>query len=244
MAVEDIGFFPSPTRRPGQHTGHQDKTDGLFVAVGRHDPRFAWTANEPLLTHAETWLNEIKLERDGRYLGLTGGGPPVSGLDLARIPSGRVQSIGRGAASSTSQNAGCRSMWNVGQPRSHLRARRGRERRPDRQDAISTSAPPVGTSIMPGTGFRPTRAGGRLDAQWFLSRWERRGRLERQLQWNSSGGERNDGSDARSWPITTDQYQLLGLPVRRRARMQGGDLQLEHERSCRYDLFIAEVPLR
>src|SRR3989442_10640109 len=45
---------------------------------------FAWNSQtNQLLTHAETWLNELRLERDRRYLGLTGGDPgpvPVGAL--------------------------------------------------------------------------------------------------------------------------------------------------------------------
>src|SRR2546426_2094594 len=56
---------------------------------------FAWNSQtNQLLTHAETWLNELRLERDGRYLGLTGGGPrPLPGGGLAAHNFGPGPSI-------------------------------------------------------------------------------------------------------------------------------------------------------
>src|SRR2546425_3865797 len=59
---------------------------------------FAWNSQtNQLLTHAETWLNELRLERDGRYLGLTGGGPgPVPGVGVPPHTIGPVETIGPG----------------------------------------------------------------------------------------------------------------------------------------------------
>src|SRR2546422_7575458 len=101
MAVEDIGSFPVPltTTTPAAMTWlHQDKTDGWFVGLWDASTAFAWNSQtNQLLTHAETWLNELRLERDGRYVGLTGGGPrPVRGWGLATNTFRPGESIGSG----------------------------------------------------------------------------------------------------------------------------------------------------
>src|SRR2546425_12708615 len=74
-----MGFCPvtlnSPTRAAMTWL-RRDNTDGCFVGLWDASTAFAWNSQtNQLLTHAETWLNELRLERDGRYLGLTGGGP-------------------------------------------------------------------------------------------------------------------------------------------------------------------------
>src|SRR2546425_5286473 len=96
-----MGFCPvtlnSPTRAAMTWL-RRDNTDGCFVGLWDATTAFAWNSQtNQLLTHAETWLNEIKLERDGRYLGLTGGGPrplPGGGLATQTLPPG--QTIGSG----------------------------------------------------------------------------------------------------------------------------------------------------
>src|SRR3989454_4918320 len=72
---------------------------------------FAWNSQtNQLLTHAETWLNELRLERDGRYVGLTGGGPrPLPGWGVAPTTFAPGQTIGsRGGESFFFPNTRCR----------------------------------------------------------------------------------------------------------------------------------------
>src|SRR2546428_10502071 len=103
MAVEDIGFFPVTlnTTTPAAMTWlHQDKTDGWFVGLWDASTAFAWNSQtNQLLTHAETWLNELRLERDGRYVGLTGGGPrplPGGGAAPQTLRAGATRCAGGG----------------------------------------------------------------------------------------------------------------------------------------------------
>src|SRR3989442_4161441 len=78
---------------------------------------FAWNSQtNQLLTHAETWLNELRLERDGRYLGLTGGGPgPFPGWGLSTHTLGPVRPIrsGRGEVALSPQAQRC-PIWACG----------------------------------------------------------------------------------------------------------------------------------
>src|SRR2546425_3896788 len=96
-----MGFCPvtlnSPTRAAMTWL-RRDNTDGCFVGLWDASTAFAWNSQtNQLLTHAETWLNELRLERDGRYLGLTGGGPgPLPGWGFATKTFGAGQTIGSG----------------------------------------------------------------------------------------------------------------------------------------------------
>jgi uncharacterized protein YjdB len=255
MAVEDIGFFPVTlnTATPANMTWlHQDKTDGWFVGLWDATTAFAWNSQtNQLLTHAETWLNEIKLERDGRYLGLTGGGPgPFRVWDLATNTFGPVQSIGSGSGKFYfSHNAGCRSMWMSVNPDLIF----GQDRMVVSggqivKTQISTFGASGGDEHHAGNWIQAdAELGGNLMRQWSYLDGNGVAAWSGQLQWNQAlGVERNDGSDARllahhySINISYWDYPFVspspdGKVVIFNSNMNG---------SGRYDLFIAEVPLR
>ena len=255
MAVEDIGFFPVTlnTTTPAAMTWlHQDKTDGWFVGLWDASTAFAWNSQtNQLLTHAETWLNELRLERDGRYLGLTGGGPgPFRVWDLATNTFGPVQSIGSGSGKFYfSHNAGCRGMWMSVNPDLIF----GQDRMVVSggqivKTQISTFGASGGDEHHAGNWIQSdAELGGDLTRQWSYLDGNGVAAWSGQLQWNQALGlERNDGSDARllahhySINITYWDYPFVspspdGKVVIFNSNMNG---------SGRYDLFIAEVPLR
>jgi len=75
MAVENTGHFPLTLSFYAWL--HQDKNDIWFTGMAS-DNKTVWVWNSQtnqFLTHLETWTNEPHMERDGRYVVLTSGGP-------------------------------------------------------------------------------------------------------------------------------------------------------------------------
>jgi hypothetical protein len=255
MRVEDTGFFPVTlnTATPANMTWlHQDKTDGWFVGLWDALTAFAWNSQtNQLLTHAETWLNELKLERDGRYAGLTGGGPgPFRLWDLATNTFGPVQQAGSGSGKYYfSHNAGCRSMWMSVNPDLIF----GQDRMVVSGGQIvktqtSTSGASGGDEHHAGNWIQSdAELGGVLTRQWSYLDGNGVAAWSGQLTWNQAlGVERNDGSDQRLllhhysvgityWDSPWGTPSPDGKVVIFNSNMNG---------SGRYDLFIAEVPLR
>jgi hypothetical protein len=91
MLVENTGFFPLTLGMFGwlQH----DKTDGWFAGLTTDQTvAFAWNSQtNQLLTHGETWLNEPRLERDGRYIALTNSNNTMRLWDLSTNTFGPTQ---------------------------------------------------------------------------------------------------------------------------------------------------------
>ncbi|HYR14646.1 MAG TPA: Ig-like domain-containing protein, partial [Mycobacterium sp.] len=91
MLVENTGFFPLNLGMFGwlQH----DKTDGWFAGLTTDQTvAFAWNSQtNQLLTHGETWLNEPRLERDGRYIALTNSNNTMRLWDLSTNTFGPTQ---------------------------------------------------------------------------------------------------------------------------------------------------------
>src|SRR5205823_3299412 len=68
--VENTGNFP--LNQALQNWLQHDKNDEWFVGLVDGSTAFAWNSRtNEYLTHAESWLNEARLERDGRYIALT-----------------------------------------------------------------------------------------------------------------------------------------------------------------------------
>src|SRR5205823_4606479 len=91
MRVENTGNFPLSTALDGWL--QQDKNDEWFVGLADAQTAFAWNSQtNQLLTHSESWLNEPRLERDGRYIALTNGNSTFRLWDLATNTFGPIQS--------------------------------------------------------------------------------------------------------------------------------------------------------
>ncbi len=107
MNVENIASFP--LNQALQNWLQHDKNDEWFVGLVDATTAFAWNSRtNQYLTHPESWLNEGRLERDGRYVALTNGNTQFRQWDLLNNSFGPVQS------SSTywfAHNADLRTMW-------------------------------------------------------------------------------------------------------------------------------------
>ncbi len=72
MAVENTGNFPANIGGSGPPWLQQDYQDVWFVGLQTATTAFAWNSvTGQLLTDTESWLNEPRLERNGRYVVLT-----------------------------------------------------------------------------------------------------------------------------------------------------------------------------
>src|SRR6266566_2300017 len=95
MQPENTGNFPLDLSQIGggfswlQH----DKNDGWFAGLPNDQSvAFAWNSRtNRLLTHRESWLNEPRLERDGRYIALTNSNNTIRLWDLATNTFGPTQ---------------------------------------------------------------------------------------------------------------------------------------------------------
>ncbi len=255
MQTENTGTFPINLGTVGGFSWLQhDKNDVWFAGLTSDQTvAFAWNSQtNELRTHGEAWLNEPRLERDGRYIALTNSNNTIRLWDLATNTFGPTQSdrinIWLG------HNADLRGQWVT-------------------TDA-NASAPfdldryyPSGGQIAK-TGILHNSAGGGihhsgtwvqsdaelgndLNKQWSLvsgfnysnPSWES------QLLWQEAiGVVRSDGSDARLllhhhslqiplnyWSLPFGKPSPDGKVVIFNSNMNG---------SGRYDLFIAEMPLR
>src|SRR5437016_2553082 len=247
MQVENTGFFP--LTGTFQRWLHQDKNDIWFTGLQDNSTAFAWNSQtNELRTHSETWLNEPRLERDGRYIALTTSNSTIRLWDLATNTFGPTQTdvlnIWLG------HNANLRGMWVT--------------------TDVNASAPfdldryyPSGGQIVK-TRFLNNSAGAGVHhaGNWIQSDAELGGNLNR--QWSFVGGVDNnaftatalwkqaigvmraDGSDARllvhhySTNSTYSDDPFVkpspdGKVVMFDSNMAG---------SGRYDVFVAEMPLR
>ncbi len=253
MQPENTGNFPLDLSQIGggfswlQH----DKNDGWFAGLPNDQSvAFAWNSRtNRLLTHRESWLNEPRLERDGRYIALTNSNNTIRLWDLATNTFGPTQrdriNIWLG------HNANLRGQWVT--------------------TDVNASAPfdldryyPSGGQIVK-TRFLNNSAGPAVHhaGNWVQSDAELGGDLNRQWSvfsgvyndfvykanalWKEAIGlVRSDGSDARlllhHYSAHPDYYadpfaqpSPDGKVAIFNSNMNG---------SGRYDLFVAELPLR
>ncbi|HYR15657.1 MAG TPA: hypothetical protein VEQ67_15790 [Mycobacterium sp.] len=250
MQVENTGNFPL-TVVPYAWL-HQDKNDEWFVGL-RDDNNTVWVWNSVTNVyreHLETWTNEPRIDRDGRYVVLTGGGPgPLRVWDLVNNTFGPTQ-VG-GTSTYFSHLASLRSRWVAVNP--NVTA-------PFVQDRYEVSG---GSMIK--TTILAQSAGAEVNnsGNWIQSDAELGGDLNRQWAYTSGvdettfwanltlwrqaiGIERADGSDKRLllhhythnptyFDLAWGQPSPDGKVVIFNSNMYG---------SGRYDLFVAEVPLR
>jgi hypothetical protein len=252
MQLENTGFFP----QTGTIFGwlHQDRNDTWFTGL-LDDNLTVWVWNSQTnqyLTHTETWTNEPRIDRDGRYVVLTGGGPgPLRVWDLSNNTFGPTQ-VG-GSSTYFSHLASLRGRWLAVNPNASA---------PFAQDRYEVSggsmikttilAQSAGADVNNSGNWIQSDAelGGNLNRQWAYTS----GRDESPTQpwgnltlWRQAIGlERADGSDQRLllhhythlpnyWDNPWGQPSPDGKVVIFNSNMYG---------SGRYDLFVAEVPLR
>jgi len=245
MQVENTGNFP--LNQVLQNWLQHDKNDEWFVGLVDASTAFAWNSRtNQFLTHAESWLNEARLERDGRYIALTNTNSTIRLWDLTTNAFGPTQSdrlnIWLG------HNANLRGQWVT--------------------TDVAASQPfdldryyPSGGQIAK-TRFLNNSAGAGVhhSGNWVQSDAELGGDLNRQWSFVSGidtmwpavlwmqgiGVVRSDGSDARlllhHYSVHPSYYadpyaqpSPDGRVVIFNSNMSG---------SGRYDLFVAEVPLR
>ncbi len=250
MLIENTGFFPFTAAVWGWL--QQDKNDGWFVGLmNDQKTTFAWNSQtNQYLTHFESWVNEPRLERDGRYIVLTSDGGTVRLWDLSSNTFGVTQ---------TDANL---DLYHNADLRGHWIGTNANGSAPFQQQRFFPSAGQIGSTIILNNSAGDYHSAG----NWIQSDAELGGNLNRQwsfisgvnvnspswqsnLLWNESiGVQRSDGSDQRilvhhySYQKPIDYWSLpFGMPspdgkvVIFNSNMNG---------SGRYDLFIAEVPLR
>jgi len=249
MQVENAGNFPIDLSAVGAFGWLQhDKTDGWFAGLTADQTvAFAWNSQtNELRTHGESWLNEGRLERDGRYIALTNGNSTFRLWDLATNTFGPTQSdrinfwLGH--------NANLRSQWvttdvNADAPFDL-----------DRYD-------PSGGQIVK-TQFLSNSAGAGVhhSGNWVQSDAELGGDLNRQWSFMSGidamwpgvawmqaiGVVRSDGSDAR---LLLHHYSINPVYFADPFAQASPDGRVvifnsDMNGSGRYDLFVVEMPLR
>jgi hypothetical protein len=247
MEVENIGNFPLNQAVQGwlQH----DKNDGWFVGLVDGTTAFAWNSRtNQYLTHAESWLNEARLERDGRYIALTNSNTTVRLWDLATNAFGPSQSdrihywLGH--------NANLRGQWvttdvNADAPFDIDRYS------PSNGQIVKTRI--LNNSASSGVHHSgnwvqsDAQLGGDLNKQWSVMSGVENDAFTVNALWKQGIGlVRSDGSDAR---LIAHHYSANptyfadpfaqsspdGKVVIFNSNMNG---------SGRYDLFVAEMPLR
>jgi len=247
MQVENTGFFP--LTGTFQQWLHQDKNDVWFVGLQDGSTAFAWNSQtNQLLTHAESWLNEARLEHDGRYIALTNTNNTIRLWDLATNTFGPTQSdpinIWLG------HNANLRGMWVT--------------------TDVNASAPfdldryyPSGGQIVK-TRFLTNSAGAGVHhaGNWVQSDAELGGNLNR--QWSFVGGVDNDAFTATAlWKQAIGVMRADGSDSRLLVHHYGTNPTYAEDPfvkpspdgkvvifdsnmlgSGRFDVFVAEMPLR
>ncbi|HVH68722.1 MAG TPA: Ig-like domain-containing protein [Gemmatimonadales bacterium] len=254
MQVENAGNFPLDLSAVGGFSWLQhDKNDIWFAGLtSDQNTAFAWNSQtNEFLTHAETWLNEPRLERDGRYIALTNSNSTFRLWDLTTNTFGPTQSdrlnywLGH--------NANLRSQWV--------------------STDVNADAPfdldryyPSGGEILKvqifnnsaGAGVHHSgnwvqsdaELGGNLNQQWSIFSGIDNNAFTATAKWKQGiGAVRSDGSDARlllhHYDVNPAALDYFADPFAQTS--PDGKLVIFNSNmlaSGRYDLFVAEMPLR
>jgi Bacterial Ig-like domain (group 2) len=254
MSVENGGNFPLDLSGIGGGFGwlQHDKNDGWFAGLTNdQSTAFAWNSETgQLLTHGETWLNEPRLERDGRYIALTNTNSTFRLWDLTTNTFGPTQSdrlhywLGH--------NANLRGQWVTTDVNADAPFDLDRYY-PSGGEIVKTRffSNSAGAGVHHSGNWVQSDAelGGDLDRQWSIFSGIDNNAFTATALWKQGiGVVRSDGSDARLLvhhydinPASLDYYadpfaQLSpdGKVVIFNSNMLS---------SGRYDLFVAEMPL-
>ena len=249
MQLENLGNFPRALNAFAwlQH----DRNDVWFVGLVDATTVFAWNSQtNQYLTHSETWLDEGRLERDGRYVVLTNGGGQVRLWDLSDNTFGPPEN--EGINFWFAHNASLRGQWVTADV--NISA-------PFAEDRYSVSGGSVvktqilnqsaGTLVHHAGNWVQSdeELGGDRNRQWsFVSGYDDDPRWANSVLWQHAiGVQRSDGSDQRLllhhysvnpgpsyWATPWGTPSPDGKVVIFNSNMNGAG---------RYDLFVAEMPL-
>jgi hypothetical protein len=246
MQVENTGHFPQAVPNAFAWL-HHDKNDIWFVGVlNGNTTAFAWNRTTgQYLTHTESWADEVRLERDGRYAVIEDGAGQVRLWDLSNNTFGPYQN--EGSNFWFAHNASLRGRWVTANPNAMDPWAEDRYFVSGGQIAkIQILAQSGGTLVHHAGNWIQTDAelGGDLNRQWaYLSGYE----PLNTTQWRQAVGLiRADGSEQRlllhHYSVNPTYFAIpWGTPspdgkiVIFNSNMNG---------SARYDLFVAELPLR
>jgi hypothetical protein len=252
MTPENTGFFPLSFGANAFGWLHQDKNDGWFVGAVVNDvTMFAFNARTgQYLTHTDSWGRmEPHLERDGRYNALLGGtSGPIQWWDLSTNTFGPVQQAGSGTGKlRLSHGASLRGFW-VSQ-NDYTNFDHDRYWVSDGlivKSEFSTASSMGSDSHEAGNWIQDDAdLGGDLTKQWVIV--EGVGALPG-LTWNQANGmQRIDGGEQprlishhySTNPKYWDYPFTLPSPDGKVIIFNSNMLS-----SGRYDLFVAEMPLR
>ena len=247
MAVENTGSFPLSVNGFGwlQH----DKSDVWFAGLlADNTTIWAWNSQAgTYYTHYESWTNEGRLERDGRYIAVSNGNTQFRLWDLSTNTFGPVQ---YDPSYWLAHNANLRGMWLTSNVYDHNPAHFD-SYVPSGDQIVRTRLP---NSASAGYGVHhagnwvqsDAELGGNLNRQWaFVGSWDRSDITVNAAIQQGLGVYRADGSDTRliahTYDVNPDYYATEfvmpspdGKVVIFNSNMQS---------SGRYDLFVAEMPL-
>jgi hypothetical protein len=251
MRVENTGNFPLTTTLMAWL--QQDKNDEWFVGLANQQTAFAWNRRtNQLLTHTEAWLNEPRLERDGRYVILTNTQDIIRLWDLSSNTFGPEQNV---APALFFHNANLRGQWvntdpNISAPFAQYRY----EPSGGQISRVRFLAQSAGASIHHAGNWiqSDVELGGDLNRQWSFVSGFGNYPWENSLLWQEAiGVERSDGSDQRlllhHYSLNTPQTPLTYFAFPMGTPSPDGKVVIFNSNmggSDRYDLFIAEMPLR
>ena len=246
MQIENTGHFPQTITNHFAWL-HHDRNDNWFVGVlNGNTTSWAWNRQSgEFRTHTETWSDEIRLERDGRYAVMSTGNI-VRLWDLSTNTFGPVQNEGTNFW--FAHVASLRGQWVTEDANANF---------PGAEDRYSISGGQVvKTNILNNSlgnlGHNSgnwvqsdAELGGNLNKQWsFASGY---GADDPAFLWRDAVGlQRSDGSDQRLllhhysvnpvyFAIPWGKPSPDGKVVIFNSNMNG---------SPRYDLFVAEMPLK